>query len=122
MKGLQVYGRGVQPRAEGCRCCSGRPRGDDTGLAGRAPHRQTAVLLDDGLHGRQVDHLADTDRFDRQVGRQHQAAVMATDRPVVDDAVGLPGLDSVVAFVPRLGPAGLRLLPLLLAVRRGRFG
>ena len=38
---------------------------------GRAPPRQTAVLLDDGLHGRQVDHLADADRFNQQVGRQH---------------------------------------------------
>jgi len=47
---------------------------------------------------------------------------MTADRPVVDDAVGLSGQDSVVAFVPRLGPARLRSLPLLLAILRRRLG
>ncbi len=122
LEGLQVHGRGVQARTERRRGGSGRPRRCHAGPASRAHHGEAPVLLDDGLHLRQLDPLVHADRLGRQIGRQRQTAVRARCRAVVDDRVGILGEDAAVALVAGLRPAGAGLLAPLLAVGRGRLG
>ncbi len=122
LEGLQVQSRGVQARAEGRRGRSGRPRRCHARPASRARHGEAPVLLDDGLHLRQLDPLVHADRLGRQIGRQRQTAVWARCRAVVDDRVRLLGEDAAVALVAGLRASGAGLLAPLLAVGRGRLG
>ncbi len=80
------------------------------------------MLLDEGLHLRQLDVLVHADRLGRQIGRQRQPAVRACGRAVVDDRVGIFGDDAAVALVAGLGAPGAGLLAPLLAVGGGRLG
>ena len=80
------------------------------------------MLLDDGLHLRQLDPLVHADRFGRQIVRQRQTAVWARCRAVVDDRIRLLGEDAAVALVAGLRASGAGLLAPLLAVGRGRLG
>ena len=80
------------------------------------------MLLDDGLHLRQLDVLVHADRLGRKLGRQRQTAVRAGDRAVVDHRVGILGGNAVVALMAGLCASGAGLLAALLAVGGGGPG
>ena len=80
------------------------------------------MVRDEGLHLRQLDPLVHADRLGRQIRRQSGSAARALAGTVIDDPIGRLAHGPAVALVAGLGAAGLGLLPLLLAIRRGRLG
>ncbi len=80
------------------------------------------MVGDEGLHRREVNLLMDADRLSRQFGYQRGTTAGALVGTVIDHLIGRAADDPAVTLVTGLGSARLGLLPLLLAIRRGRLG
>jgi len=89
---------------------------------GRALHGQTPVMGDDRLHLGQLDALVQANRLGWLDCDQRRTAAGALLGTMVEHRVGLIASHSAVALVTGFGTARFGLLPLLLAIRRGRFG
>jgi hypothetical protein len=112
----------MQPRTKGR-----APRGlgrwrDHARPAGRATYGKAPVLRHDRRYLRQLDPLRDADDLGAQVPRQAATAARARRGTMLDHCVGIGAQHPAVTLVAGLGAAGLGLLPLLLAVGRGRLG
>jgi hypothetical protein len=97
------------------------------GATTRAPqagqlHGQTPVMGDDRLHLGQLDALVQADRLGRLDRDQRRATAGALLGTMLKHRVGLIAHHSAVALVTGFGSARFGLLPLLLAIRRGRLG
>src|SRR5687767_1420450 len=79
------------------------------------------MMRDKGPDLGQVDPLVNAHRFGRQLRAERRSATRALVGTVILDVIGRRAHHPAVALVPRLGPARLRALPLLLAVGRGRL-
>ena len=79
------------------------------------------MVSDDRRHLRQLDPLGDTYDLGREGPVQGATAAQAAVGTMLDDRVGIVADRPAMAFMPGLGPAGLRLLPPLLAVSRWRL-
>ena len=77
---------------------------------------------DEGLHRREVNLLMDADRLSRQFGYQRGTTAGAAAGTVIHHLIGRAADDPAMTLVPGLGSARLGLLPLLLAIGRGRLG
>jgi len=80
------------------------------------------VLRRDRRHRGQLDLLRDADDLCRKRGVQAGAAARTRFRTMLDDRIGIGAQHPAVTLVTGLGAAGLGLLALLLAIRRGRLG
>jgi hypothetical protein len=79
------------------------------------------VALNLRLHLRELDPIVHADRLGWQIAGQSRLAARALLGPMIDHTIGPLAQGPAMPFVARLGAAGFRLLPLLLAIRRGRF-
>ena len=68
---------------------------------------------------RNVDPVIFSDYLSRRIRTNRGAATRAQVRTMIDDPVRGGGEAAMVPFMPRLRPARLALLPLLLTIRRG---
>ena len=80
------------------------------------------MLGHDRRHRGQLDLLRDADDLCRKSGVQAGAAARTRLGTMLDDRIGIIAHDAAVTLVTGLGAAGLGVLALLLAVRRGRLG
>ena len=80
------------------------------------------MALDLGLDLRQVDLVVPADHLAQQIRAQSGSAARALVRTMIDDPIGRLARPAALPLMPRLGAAGLGLLALLLAIRRGRLG
>jgi hypothetical protein len=121
LEGLETGGNRMQPRAEWCSPRRLRHGCDHPRAAGRAVHRQPSMLGDGRRDLRQLDLLGHAHDLGRNILVQADAAAHAAIRTMIDDRTGLVTHHAATTLMTGLRPAGLRLLPPLLAVGRGRL-
>jgi hypothetical protein len=80
------------------------------------------MLGDEGLHLRKVNLLVEADRLGGQIRHQSGSTAGALARAMFNHLVRHVADDPAVPLVARFGATRLGLLPLLLAIRGGRFG
>jgi hypothetical protein len=79
------------------------------------------VPLDDGTDRGQIDRLVLAHGFGDKIDRQLDPAARALVGMVIDDVIEILAQGTAVAFLARLGAAGLRLVASLLAIHGGWF-
>jgi len=88
----------------------------------RAPAGKATVADDIGFDRRDLDLVVFADQFPLGVGRESSAALLANARHMVAEFVGVVGQSPIVRLMPKLRPAGSRVLALFLLVRGRRLG
>ena len=121
LEGLQIGCHRMRARPEERALCCRRHRSNHQRPTGSTPHRKPSVSLDEGTDLGQIDRLMLAHGFDRKIARQAGPTARALVGAVIDDAIEILAQGTAVAFVSRLGAAGLRLVTPLLAVRGGRI-
>ena len=122
LKGLEIGRHRMQPRAERRAASLLRHRRDDPRPAGTGSARPDADAA--SRPGPTAGNSIRSGTLTTSAGRSpgSAAAAGAAVGTMLDDLIGVVTHHPAVAFVARLGPAGLGLLPPLLAIGCGRLG
>jgi hypothetical protein len=121
LKALQINRQRMNARSERRRRGDRRRRRFRFASALRAAAGKAPVTDDMRPDRRDLDLVVFADQFHVGVDRDGPAASCATGWSVVAELVGIVGKTPIVRLVPGLRPAGPRVLPPYLLVRRGRL-